>query len=161
MRIKIQTAQDADRAWIAAHLLERWGSVRLVSRGVLHRADRLPALIAWRGERRVGLLTYRLLMNTCEIVSLDSLEQGQGVATTLLEALRVSAVLAGCQRIWLVTTNDNKPAQRFYERQGFGLVAVHRGAVEAARRLKPEIPLRGLGGIPIEDELEYELRLDA
>ena len=39
------------------------------------------------------------------------------------------------------------------------LVAIHRNALAESRRLKPEIPLIGLGGRPIEDELEYEYRL--
>ena len=32
--------------------------------------------------------------------------------------------------------------------------------VDAARRgLKPEIPLHGVGGVPIRDELEFEISL--
>jgi hypothetical protein len=60
--------------------------------------------------------------------------------------------------LWLVTTNDNTHALRFYHRLGFRLAALHPGAVEAARRLKPEIPLLGLDEIPIRDELELEIR---
>jgi len=37
---------------------------------------------------------------------------------------------------------------------------VHRGAVAAARALKPEIPLIGDDGILIRDEIELELPLD-
>jgi hypothetical protein len=32
--------------------------------------------------------------------------------------------------------------------------------VSEARRLKPEIPAFGTNGLPKEDELEFELRLD-
>jgi hypothetical protein len=39
------------------------------------------------------------------------------------------------------------------------LVAVHRGGVDEARRLKPSIPLIGEHGIPIHDELEFEREL--
>ena len=68
---------------------------------------------------------------------------------------------AGCRRLWLITTNDNLAALRFYQRRGFELVAVHRRAVAAARRLKPEIPLVGAHGIPIRDEIELEMALQA
>ncbi|MGD8245715.1 MAG: hypothetical protein PVG25_02965 [Anaerolineae bacterium] len=64
------------------------------------------------------------------------------------------------QRIWLITTNDNLAALRFYQRRGFSLVAVHPGAVDQARTLKPEIPAIGHSGIPIRDEIELELPLD-
>jgi RimJ/RimL family protein N-acetyltransferase len=57
----------------------------------------------------------------------------------------------------LITTNDNAPAQRFYERLGFRLVLVREGELRRSRLLKPEIPLVGAGGVPIRDELEYEL----
>jgi hypothetical protein len=60
--------------------------------------------------------------------------------------------------VWLITTNDNVSAQRFYVAVGFELAAVHEGAVERSRELKPEIPLTGQTGTPIRDELEYEWR---
>ncbi len=39
------------------------------------------------------------------------------------------------------------------------LVAVHRGAIDAARAIKPQVPLVGEDGIEIHDELELELQL--
>lgn len=58
---------------------------------------------------------------------------------------------------WVITTNDNVDALRFYERCGFCLVTVHRGAVDRSRtNLKPEIPVLGAYGIPLRDELELE-----
>jgi RimJ/RimL family protein N-acetyltransferase len=67
--------------------------------------------------------------------------------------------VAGVGRVWLITTNDNTAALRFYQRLGFDLVALHRDAVDAARSIKPSIPLVGNDGIPIRHELELELRL--
>ena len=65
--------------------------------------------------------------------------------------------MPGCRRVWLVTSNDNLPALRFYQRRGYELVAVHRRSLEEARRLKPEIPSTGLYGIPLRDEIELEI----
>jgi hypothetical protein len=48
---------------------------------------------------------------------------------------------------------------RAYQRLGWDLVALHRGAVNEARAIKPEIPELGLDGIPIHSELELEIRL--
>jgi DNA-3-methyladenine glycosylase I len=67
---------------------------------------------------------------------------------------------SGCRRLWLVTTNDNLNALRFYQKRGFALVAVHRNALEISRKLKPEIPLIGADGIPLRDEIELEITLD-
>jgi RimJ/RimL family protein N-acetyltransferase len=67
---------------------------------------------------------------------------------------------AGASRVWLITTNDNTDALRFYQKAGFRIVAVHQDAVALARRIKPEIPIMGENGIPIRDEIELELMLD-
>jgi RimJ/RimL family protein N-acetyltransferase len=95
----------------------------------------------------------------CELVSLDSLREGQGIGSALLAGVADEAGRRGCHRLWLITTNDNLDAIRFYQRRGMRLVAVHRGGVDEARRLKPSIPLMGEHGIPIHDELEFELVL--
>lgn len=65
-----------------------------------------------------------------------------------------AAAAAGASRLWLVTTNDNVDALRFYQRHGFRLHALHPGAVDRSRAtLKPEIPPLGAHGIPLRDEL--------
>lgn len=104
------------------------------------------------GGRRVGLLTYLVRDDACEIVTIDAFEPGRGIGTALLDSVKA----LGHRRLWLVTTNDNIRAQRFYERSGFRLVAVREGEIERSRRLKPQIPDVGEAGVPIRDELEYE-----
>ena len=106
-----------------------------------------------------GLATYRIEGEDCEIATLDSVSEGKGVGSALIEAVKDKACAAGCKRLWLVTTNDNTPALRFYQKRGFRLVAVHANALERSRRLKPQIPLIGQDGIPLRDEIELELAL--
>ena len=60
--------------------------------------------------------------------------------------------------VWPIITNDNGPAIDFYQRRGMRLVAVHPNPLELSRRLKPEIPLTGLGGLPLRDELGFDYR---
>jgi GNAT superfamily N-acetyltransferase len=156
--IDIRPLAPDDRNWAHALWTERWGSSRMVSRGVLFSLTDLPALVAWRGDVRAGVATYHIHDDDCELTSLDSVLEGVGVGTALIRAVIDTAKIAGCARLWLVTTNDNTHALRYYQRLGFRLAALHPGAVEAARRLKPEIPLLGLDEIPIRDELELEIR---
>lgn len=108
---------------------------------------------------RIGLLTYNLENNECEVTTLDSLTENQGVGTALVDALKADMKEAGCERIWLITTNDNLEALKFWQKRDFELVSVHRGAIAQARRLKPQIPIIGKHGIPIRDEIELEFRL--
>lgn len=157
IQIRPLNATDAD--WIRSTLEENWRSTKVVSRGKIHYADQLPGFIALLGSRRVGLVTYRIADDQCEIVTLNSLEKGIGIGTALVKAVRSAAVANGCRRLWAITTNDNVPALRFYQRNGFSLVGMHRNAVEQSRKLKPEIPLIGLGGIPVRDEMELDMAL--
>jgi GNAT superfamily N-acetyltransferase len=102
-----------------------------------------------------GVLTYIVDGAACEILTLHAEPRGQGTGSALLEAVERIAREAGCTRLWLITTNDNLDALRFYQRRGFRLAHVHVGAVDDARsRLKPEIPEVGDHGIPLRDELE-------
>jgi ribosomal protein S18 acetylase RimI-like enzyme len=128
----------------------------VVTRGKIHRPEELEGFVALTGGDRAGLLTYRLEGGACEIVTIDAVRTRRGVGTALLEHLVKSMEKDGVEKVWLVTTNDNLPAQRFYERRGFALAKVHRGALSESRKLKPEIPLTGIDGLPIEDEFEYE-----
>jgi GNAT superfamily N-acetyltransferase len=112
-----------------------------------------------QGVVPVGLATYHVAGDDCELVTIDSTSAGVGIGSALIAAVRDAAASCGCRRVWVITTNDNLDALRFYQRRGFVLVAVHRDAVTEARRQKPQIPLIGNHGIPIRDEIELELRI--
>ncbi|MGH2527277.1 MAG: GNAT family N-acetyltransferase [Actinomycetota bacterium] len=135
-------------------IAERWGSTTVVAHGVVYEPTSLPGLVAEDDGRPVGLLTFIVEGDECEIVTIDAFDEGRGVGAALIESIKG----LGHERLWLITTNDNSRAQRFYERFGFRLVRVHQGAVEGSRELKPEIPLVSADGTPIRDELEYEFR---
>ena len=106
------------------------------------------------------MLTYAIRGVDCEVMTLHTDRQWSGVGTALLAEVERIARTAGCTRLWLITTNDNVDALRFYQRRGFRLAALHRGAVEDSRaRLKPEIPEVGDHGIALRDELELEMAL--
>lgn len=149
----------ADRSW-ASELLDReFGGAVQARRGETLNSLDLPGLVAEDGGRQVGLLFYRLDGEDCELFALLAADPGAGIGTALVDALVARA--AGRRRIWVVTTNDNLRALRFYQRRGFSLCALRPGAVDdARRRLKPGISLTGYDGIPLRDELELERLLD-
>ncbi len=137
----------------------RWGADYVVAHGTIFRPHELPGFVVTSGDEIKELATYHLDGRSCELVTLDSLEEGKGVGSALLQAVVEEARRAGARRLWLVTTNDNLRALRFYQKRGFTLVAVHAGAIARARKLKPSIPEVGCDGIPIRDEIELELIL--
>lgn len=155
----IRPATESDRAWIEESIVTWWGSTELVAHDMIFRLEDLSALLAENEDRRVGLATYRFEERSCEIITLNSLMPGHGIGAALVDAVKEEATRAGCEHLWLITTNDNLRAQKFYRRLGFTHVRTDVGAVTRARRLKPEIALTGENGTPIEDELEFEMKL--
>ena len=156
--MRVRPLGEEDREWATGRLRHLWGE-GVVSRGRLLDATVLPGFVAEGDGEPAGLLTYRIDGGDCEVVTINAFPRGAGAGTALMEAVAAAARDAGCRRVWLITTNDNLRALRFYQRRGFRLAALHRDALARSRDLKPSIPEIGLDGIPLRDELELELRL--
>ena len=137
-------------------LARDWGT-QIVSRGRVHDGTQLPGLVVDLDGRPSGYLLYNVEEHACEVVVLAASPRRQGLGTALLDELKRRAATSRWNRIWLVTTNDNLDALRFYQRRGFRLVAVHAGAINLSRTLKPSIPFVGEYGIELRDELELAL----
>lgn len=157
--IIIRSLSVEDQEWKEKMLREYWGSTKIVRKGELLELIDNPGFVASLNQQPAGLCTYQLTDNQLEITSLVSWIQGKGVGAALLNAVLSQAKDAKVKRIWLITTNDNMSGLRFYQKNGFRLVALYPNALEKARLLKPEIPLTGLENIPMRDELELEIFL--
>ena len=159
---QIRPLERSDREWVAHFLDDRWGTTQIVSRGKAVYGHLLPGFMAESVKddgdeaENIGLITVSIIGKECEITTLDSLTEAAGVGTALVEAVEMWAEEAGIQRLWLVTTNDNLAALKFWQKRGYHLVAVHRNAIAQSRRIKPQIPITGLDGITIRDEIELE-----
>ncbi|HSV86090.1 MAG TPA: GNAT family N-acetyltransferase [Levilinea sp.] len=158
-QIVIRQTSIADRIWMRQFIAEHWGDEKMVVHGTVMYPAELSGFVAEHHGAIVGLVTYQILADACEITSLDSTDAGMGIGSALLETVVWAAIEAGCSRMWLITTNDNLEALDFYQKRGFRLAMIYPGAVDVARMVKPSIPLVGESGIPIHDEIELELVL--
>ena len=140
--------------------IEQWGDNFIVVNNEIIRYDEVDGFIHadW-----TGVITFMIRDEECEITSLDSLQEGKGIGTALINEVLREAKEKKCRRVFLITTNDNLHALGFYQRRGFELVAIHRGAVNESRKIKPSIPMIGENNIPLRDEieLEYQIALSA
>ena len=128
-RLRVRPTNAYDSRWIAELLNEHWGSTMMVSRGVLHDVTAQSGLAAAQDGEPIGLLTYNIVGDECEITLMQSLREGIGVGSALIDAARGIATTAGCRRLWLITTNDNLHALGFYQKRGFTLAAVYPNAL--------------------------------
>ncbi len=151
------TSEDLPR--LRQFWVEHWGADFMVAHGEIYRPEQLDGFVVEEHHEWVGLITFVIKDNEMEITSLDSLREGQGIGTELMNRVMNEAQLQNCKRVFLITTNDNLNALGFYQRRGFELVKIDRGAVNESRKLKPCIPLIGANNIPLRDELELEMIL--
>jgi GNAT superfamily N-acetyltransferase len=158
--VTVRPANPDDREAIDALFTASWGGPYAVGHGVRWDLRTLPTLVAEGPDGGLaGVLTYTLDGDSLEVVSIDASPPRGGTGSALLAAAAALARDNGARRLWLVTTNDNLDALRFYQRRGLRIAAVAPGAVDESRKLKPEIPEIGAYGIPIRDEIVLELPL--
>lgn len=164
MTLDVRDFVPEDREWAATLLGETGGGMAQVARyGELLNPLEHEGIVAELDGRPVALLTVNESAKGLEVLTLHSEVRGVGAGTRLLEtALRV-AVASHAPRLWLVTTNDNVNAIRWYLRRGMHVAGVHPGGADADRaRIKPEIPRTNPeSGILVRDYVELELPTDA
>ncbi|MBL8062505.1 MAG: GNAT family N-acetyltransferase [Anaerolineales bacterium] len=154
MNIRLLTPDDLPllrEFWIT-----HWGADFMIAHGETIRYDEVEGFVF--GEWK-GLITFQVRGRECEVTSLDSLQEGKGIGTALVNEVLREAAKRHCRRLFLITTNDNLHALRFYQKFGFELCALRRGAINETRKQKPSIPLIGMNNIPLRDELELEIKL--
>lgn len=151
---------DAEtRPVVTEFLTGYWSGTFILIRGEAIDITAVDGFAAVENGRLIGVVTYIVRGEACEIVSLNSLTEKRGVGTILVSAVISRARELGCTRVQLLTTNDNLNAIGFYQKRGFELVGVNPGAIDRAREQKPSIPLIGQNGIPIRHELEFAMNL--
>ena len=140
-------------------IIKGWGSDILVSRGKIYRAEDLDGILVYDNEKIAGLGLYDINNNNCEIVLLETFVQNKGIGTQIIEKIKEIAKKRNCKKVWLITSNDNIDAIRFYQKRGFCIANIYIKAMEKSRNIKPEIPYIGNYQIPIRDEIEFEIKI--
>ena len=140
-------------------LREEWESTNIMIRGQIIDGTKLDGFLAISDNEIVGVITYLIKDNECEICSLNSFIENKGIGSSLIEKVKFVAKENNCSRLKLVTTNDNIRGIEFYQRRGFNFANLYKDSISKARLLKPEIPMFADNGLPIRDEIEFEIIL--
>ncbi|MBN1821630.1 MAG: GNAT family N-acetyltransferase, partial [Prolixibacteraceae bacterium] len=154
---KINPLKPSDKNIIGDFITKYWGSPMNVSKGKKLDTRELPGFICKKEDKIIGLATYHISGSECEIVTLNSFYKNEGLGTALINEIIIAAKQKNCKRVWLITTNDNSNAIRFYQKRGFEWVGFYKNAMDEARKLKPEIARFGDDDIPVKHEIEFEL----
>ena len=139
-------------------IIKGWGSEIIISRGKTYKVQDLDGILVYENGKIIGLGLY-YIKDDCEIVLLETFLQNKGIGTEIIEKIKEIVKTKGCKRIWLVTTNSNINAIKFYQKRGFYISNIYKNAMEKAREIKPEIPKIAENGIEIRDEIEFEIKI--
>ena len=148
-----------DDVWITDIATRLWGSTEIISKEHTYNILVLPNFVGELDGKPAGFITYAKEKTDCEIVALYCAVEKQGLGTAFIDLVKEVAQKDGCRRVWIMTTNDNTHALRFYQKRGFFITAIRTNVMEKQRKLKPSIPLLGNDGIPIRDEIELAILL--
>ena len=157
-KIQFRSKVDSDDAWITGVAARLWGSTEIISKGHTYDILKLPNIVVELDGKPVGFVMYAKEGKRCEVVALYTAVEKQGIGTKLMDRVKEAAKKDGCTTVWLMTTNDNTQALRFYQKRGFVISAIRTNVMEEQRKLKP-IPFLGNDGIPIRDEIDLEISL--
>ena len=157
--MELKKINQGNRDRINDFIIHQWFTMQMVVHGESIDLGKAEGWYACEDNEIIGLITYRITRNEMEILSLDSLIENKGTGTALLDQTISEARNDGLERVRLITTNDNLHALRYYQKRGFDMIRFYHNALDDARKIKPEIPLTGMDGIPLKHEIELELLL--
>lgn len=155
----IDKINDKFRASINEHIEIEWAGPIIVTKGIVHNTSNSDGLMSIENNELQGYVLFKITNKYCEILVLQSFSENQGIGSALINAVISEAKASKCNQVWLITTNDNIHAIRFYQKFGFELIGVHLNALDASRKLKPTIPLIGNENIPLKHEFEFSFLL--
>jgi ribosomal protein S18 acetylase RimI-like enzyme len=151
----IQKTQNDNKAIL--EIINGWGCDFLVTRGKKYKAEDLEGILVYDNGKIIGLGLY-YIKKDCEIVLLETFVKNKGIGTQIIDKIKTVAKNKKCKRVWLITTNSNINAIRFYQKKGFIISNIYKNAMEKSRKIKPEIP-KTEDGIEIRDEIQFEIKI--
>ena len=100
---------------------EHWGSSQMIISSGIYDCAKLVGFLYEESDEILGLLTYTIHEDALEVISLDSIREGQGIGSKLMHELELLAKKVGLEKITLITTNDNLAALKFYQKKAIAL----------------------------------------
>ena len=131
-----------------------WGEEEQLAFNRRFAVSRLPAYLAKVGDSVVGFVSFAEMSDAVIIVALGIRPEYQsaGVGGSLVRKVEYESRKLKKRRLLVSTSNDNLPALAFYQANGFQIYEVKPNVIAE----KHGVVLRGIGGLPIRDELRLQ-----
>lgn len=153
----IRPYAGTDHQW-AHQLLERSGGRYRVRRGRVIDTSVLPGLVGGRGGVDTTLVTFLRHRSNLEIAVVASDPFDDELAAMVVRAT-LEYRTADCRRAFAICSNAHFSVQRCLQIAGFRLCTTRPGQIEAVGRRSSEPIATSFDGLPVRDEVEFDLLL--
>jgi ribosomal protein S18 acetylase RimI-like enzyme len=118
---------------------------------------KLPTYVAKTGKIVIGFVSFAEVNYDVIIVALGILPkyQNAGIGKSLIKKIETEAKRLGKKKLLVSTSNDDSPALAFYQSLGFQIYEAKLNVIAE----KHGKVLKGIGGLPIRDELRLQKTL--
>jgi ribosomal protein S18 acetylase RimI-like enzyme len=148
---------DKEQEKIREFVKRFWGEEEQLTFDKKFIVAELPTYIAKVQNSIVGFASFAAESNAIIIAALGILPkyQGFGVGRSLVEKVETEAKRLRKKKLLVSTSNDDLPALAFYQSLGFQIFEVKPNVIAE----KHGVILKGIGGLPIRDELRLQKTL--
>jgi ribosomal protein S18 acetylase RimI-like enzyme len=149
---------EEERSIIRKLVKNFWGEEEQLTFDREFAVAELPGYVAKVDNSIIGFVSIAETGDAVTVVALGILPQYQcsGVGSRLIAKVEVEAKRLRKRRVLVSTSNDDLPALAFYQSRGFQIYEVKPDVVAQ----KHGAILRGIGGLPMRDELRLQKALN-
>lgn len=146
--------RNKERKKIREFVKRFWGEEEQLTFDKKFIVAELSTCIATVKNRIIGFASFAEADDAILIAALDILPryQGSGVGRSLVEKVEAEAKRLRKKKLLVSTSNDDLPALAFYQSLGFQIFEVKPNVIAE----KHGRVLKGIGGLPIRDELRLQ-----
>ena len=152
---KIDRAKsDKERTVIQEFVKRFWGEEEQLAFDRKFAVASLPAYVAKVDSSIIGFVSFAEIGDAVIIVALGVLPEYQsaGVGKSLVRKIEDKSKKLKKRKLMVSTSNDDLPALAFYQYNGFQIFEVKPNVIAE----KHGMILKGIGGMPIRDELRLQ-----
>jgi len=145
---------DEERKTIQKFVERFWGEEEQLAFNRKFTVTRLPAYVAKADNSVIGFISFSEMDDAMIIVALGIVPQYQnaGVGRSLVKKIEDESKKLKKRKLLVSTSNDDLPALAFYQSNGFQIYEVKPNVIAE----KHGMVLKGIGGLPIRDELRLQ-----
>ena len=145
---------EGERSAVRKFVKRFWGEEEQLAFDRRFAVAELPAYVAKVQDLVIGFISFSSTSDTVLVVALGVLPRYQccGIGSRLIKKVEGEARRLRKSKVFVSTSNDDLPALGFYQSHGFQIYQVNPNVI-AEKHAKV---LRGIGGLPVRDELRLQ-----